>query len=226
MRHPPEPQFRRARRPEQQDQRRHAILAAAEAMLAEVPLEDVGLRELSRRLAIPKSNVVRYFGTREGVLLELLHRSLASWLDQLDRELGAGPCGIERLVETWARTLAAHPLLCRLWSQLATVLERNVSADSVHRFKLADLEHRRRLARMIHRCVPELDEEASLYVTRIAVVAVAGLWPFCTPTPTVVEATTDPRLADARLDFAAMYADILRITITGLLALPRDTAAG
>jgi AcrR family transcriptional regulator len=221
---PPEPEFQRARRPEQQDRRRQAILEAAEALLAEIPVEDVGLRELSRRLGIPKTNVVRYFGTREGVLLELLNRNRASWLDALERELGEGPCDTERLIASWTLTLAAQPLLCRLWSQLATVLERNASVDSVHRYKLTDLDHRRRLARVIRHCVPAFDDGTALHLTRLADVSLAGLWPFCTPTPTVVEATADPQLADARVDFATMYSDILRITVAGLLARTGEPA--
>jgi AcrR family transcriptional regulator len=46
-----EPGFRRARGREQQELRRRAILDAAEVLLAEVPLDDLGLRELSRRLS-------------------------------------------------------------------------------------------------------------------------------------------------------------------------------
>ncbi|GAB3881264.1 hypothetical protein GCM10027612_10090 [Microbispora bryophytorum subsp. camponoti] len=44
-----------------------------------------------------------------------------------------------------------------------------------------------------------------------------GLWPFSNPTPTVVEATADPRLAGSRVDFATMYGEILQTTLAGLL---------
>ncbi|GAA1464258.1 TetR family transcriptional regulator [Nocardiopsis exhalans] len=217
----PATEFQRARRPEQQDQRRSAILEEAEALLADVPVQDLSLRELSRRLGTPKSNVVRYFGTREGVLLELLQRGRDRWLLALESELGSGPGGSGPLVESWARTLAADPLLCQLWSQLATVLERNVSVDSIRRHKLAELEHRQRLARLVRCRVPGIGDAGALHMTRVATVALAGLWPFCSPTQAMTEATADPRLHESRMDFATAYADILGITLTGLLARER-----
>ena len=64
--------FQRARSEEQREARRRAILDAAAAMLTEMPLAQVTLNELSRRAGLAKSNVLRYFESREAVLLELL----------------------------------------------------------------------------------------------------------------------------------------------------------
>jgi hypothetical protein len=47
----------------------HDGLAAA--MLREMPVAELSLNELSRRVGLAKSNVLRYFETREAVLLEL-----------------------------------------------------------------------------------------------------------------------------------------------------------
>lgn len=81
--------FRRARSEEQREIRRRAILDTAAAMLAEMPVAEVSLNELSRRVGLAKSNVLRYFESREAVLLELLDDFLGTWLDQLGTELAA-----------------------------------------------------------------------------------------------------------------------------------------
>ena len=62
--------FQRARSEEQREARRQAILGAAAAMLAEMPVAEITLNELSRRVGLAKSNVLRYFESREAVLLE------------------------------------------------------------------------------------------------------------------------------------------------------------
>ena len=49
-------------------------------MLEEMPVAEVSLNELSRRVGLAKSNVLRYFESREAVLLELLLDFLGSWL--------------------------------------------------------------------------------------------------------------------------------------------------
>ena len=82
--------FQRARSDEQRELRRRAILDTAAAMLVEMPVADVSLNELSRRVGLAKSNVLRYFESREAVLLELLDRYLETWLVELADELAAG----------------------------------------------------------------------------------------------------------------------------------------
>ena len=52
------------------------VLDAAEALLAEMPVEEISLRELGRRLGVSKTHVVRYFESREGVFLELTGHAL------------------------------------------------------------------------------------------------------------------------------------------------------
>src|SRR5919108_179903 len=94
--------FQRARRPEQREARRQAILDVAEAMLAQDPTSEISLREISRRVGLATSNVLRYFDSREAIFLELLARESTRWLDELERELdelepGSGVAACERV---------------------------------------------------------------------------------------------------------------------------------
>jgi AcrR family transcriptional regulator len=212
------PAFQRARRPEQRELRRQEILDAAQALLAEMPAEEISLRELGRRLGVSKTHVVRYFESREGVFLEVLNRLRLSWLEALASEWPAPACEPDRVMQAWADSLAARPVLCQLWSLLPSVLERNVSASTVRSYKLVDLEHRTTLASLIRHRIPALGADDALTLTRYAVVSLVGLWPFSNPTPTVVEATADSRLAGSWVDFAEMYGEILQTTLAGLLA--------
>src|SRR3954463_1698588 len=102
--------FQRARRPEQREARRQAILDVAEAMLAQDPTAEISLREISRRVGLATSNVLRYFESREAIFLELLARESTSWLDALERELDelepdSGVPACERVARVWAATL-------------------------------------------------------------------------------------------------------------------------
>ncbi|MGW4669118.1 TetR family transcriptional regulator [Streptomyces sp. NPDC004324] len=213
-----DPGFQRARRPEQREQRRRVILDATEELLSEIPIDEISLRELSRRLGTSKTNVIRYFETREGVLLALLNRSREAWLDALEERLSPGAPGGEDVLRVLAESLAEQPLLCQLWSRLPTVLERNVSAETVLPYKLTDLEHRRRLAQLIRSQLPALGEDEALHLTRFAVVGLVGLWPFSNPAPSTAEVLSDPRLVDAHIDFVTAYTDFLRVSAAGLLA--------
>jgi AcrR family transcriptional regulator len=215
--------FRRARRPEQREQRRQAILDAAAAMLAEMPVADISLRELSRRVGLAGSNVLRYFETREGVFLALLDKLSEEWLDQLERDLGANSSHrpvepVERIAQTWARSLASRPLLCELTSVLSGVLERNVSVDSVREFKRRAIARNGRLASLIRGLVPELSERAALEIASLAHSLLAGLWPLANPGPVVRAATEDPELAAAHVDFTGRMTRGLLLLLAGQLA--------
>src|ERR1700742_2928047 len=67
-------------------------------MLAEMPVADVTLNELSRRVGLAKSNVLRYFESREAVLLDLLGSQWQEWLPGPGRGAGhaQGPGGARR----------------------------------------------------------------------------------------------------------------------------------
>src|SRR3984893_18956125 len=79
----------RPQRPEQREARRQSILDAAEAMLAQGVTAEISLREISRRVGLATSNVLRYFESREAIFLELLARESTSWLDALEQQLDA-----------------------------------------------------------------------------------------------------------------------------------------
>src|ERR1700744_1217086 len=82
--------FQRARSKEQREARRQAILDTAAAMLDEMPVSEVTLNELSRRVGLAKSNVLRYSESREAIMLELLDQAWKQWLTDLERQLAPG----------------------------------------------------------------------------------------------------------------------------------------
>src|ERR1700754_3905530 len=123
--------FQRARRPEQMAARRTAIMATAGEMLAEKSVGDISLRELSDRVGLAKSNVLRYFDSREAIFLEVLDAEFTAWLSALDDDLGrprarkAGYASEIRIATAIADSLVSRPLLCELVGSMAGVLERN-----------------------------------------------------------------------------------------------------
>jgi AcrR family transcriptional regulator len=218
--------FQRARSEEQRAARRRAILGAAGAMLAEMPVAEVTLNELSRRAGLAKSNVLRYFESREAVLLELLDSAWQDWLVQLDRELTravdpAAPvtARCDQLAAATAASLAARPMLCDLVSAQAAVLERNVSAHVAAQCKRASMAGIAALGGLMHRCVPELGEPDAVKLAGAAVMTTGALWPHTQPSAAMLAAyEADPELSVLRLDFTATMREVLEVLTAGLLA--------
>lgn len=210
--------FQRARKPEQRDLRRQAILDAAQELLTELPAAEISLREIARRLGGSKSGIVRYYETREGLFLELLQRTREEWLDDFESRLpGLTPGNDAAITDLWSTSLAERPVLCELWSLLPSVLERNVSPESIRGFKLENRKALGRLAGLIAGHVPGLADEAALELVNISVSFLVGLWPFANPTPAVREAIEDPRLETSRIDFVDSFSRALQVFANGLL---------
>ncbi|GAA2881545.1 TetR family transcriptional regulator [Actinoplanes cyaneus] len=205
--------FRRARSPEQREARRRVILGVAADLLGEMPLSEISLRELARRVGLSKTNVVRYFETREAVFFALLLQSMSDWLDDLPAELDA-----ERVPESLAESLGRRPLICELWSALGSELERNISAAAALEFKLAHGALQGRLAALLTERLTGFGEAAAREFVAMTILLVAGLWPFANPAPSVAEALLDARLAPSRVDFPVRLGRALRIVLDGLPA--------
>ncbi len=216
--------FQRARSDEQRALRSQAILDTAAAMLQEMPVADISLNELSRRVGLAKSNVLRYFDSREAVLLELLASCSREWLAQLAAELPSAigrRAGFKRRAEQLATavtgSLVERPVLCDLISAQAAVLEHNVSAEAVTRDKLAALEDAEVFAGLVLDALPELSRDAAWRYVVGAWVMTSALWAHARPPEAVLEAlAADPRLEKARLDLPATLADYLTTLAIGL----------
>ena len=95
-------------------------MAVAREMLAEKNVADISLRELADRVGLAKSNVLRYFDSREAIFLEVLDEEITAWLGDVDALLGrprarkAGYANEIRVATGIADSLLQRQLLCEL----------------------------------------------------------------------------------------------------------------
>jgi AcrR family transcriptional regulator len=183
--------FQRARRPEQMAERRAAIMAAAREMLVEKSVADISLRELSGRVGLAKSNVLRYFDSREAIFLEVLDEEFAAWLGDVERLLGrprarkTGYANEIRVATGIADSLVERPLLCELVGSMAGELERNISREFARGFKAGAMEKIAALAQLVARHLPWLPAESTAFFAEGALALTAGMYPFSVPTEPV-----------------------------------------
>lgn len=214
--------FQRARSNEQRDHRRSAILTTATAMLGEMPVADITLNELSRRVGLAKSNVLRYFESREAVLLELLSTQLDEWISALDfSNVAVGDqlqVRAERVGGLVAASLGDRPTLCDLISAQAAVLERNVSTDVVLAHKRAVQNSVREFGAKLRTVIPEADDSDIYQVIASTLLMTSGAWPRSQPTEALTAAyQADPSVGGHDFDFVGFVQQTVAFTITGLL---------
>jgi AcrR family transcriptional regulator len=211
--------FERARRPEHKEQRRLAILNAACAAATERGVRNVTLGDIATAAGMAKSNVLRYFGTREEIYLELCLESFKDWLSALgeafEREQPSGPGAAAHVVAT---SLADWPMLCDLLSQHAATLEHNVRPEHGAAFKVAMLAATADLGMRLAEAMPELQGEKIFELGAVTFISIAAIWPTCT-TPEAITALMDPAiLALLPATFAERLERMLHPLYVGVLA--------
>lgn len=214
--------FQRARSDEQRAERRQAILGTAEAMLAEMPVAQLTLNELSRQVGLAKSNVLRYFETREAVLLALLNEELDAWAASIESSRiprGGLPRRIDALAHRLTASLAERPMLCDLISAQASVLERNVSTEVVLEHKRGTGEVATRLQAFIRAALPELDDAGAYTVVATTLLMCSAAWPQGHPSEAVLAAyAQDADVRSHQMDFDAWMQRTVALCIRGLLS--------
>ncbi|MCI0157319.1 TetR/AcrR family transcriptional regulator [Leifsonia shinshuensis] len=211
--------FSRARSEEQRAQRREAILSAAAEMLVDTRVAELSLNELARRVGLAKSNVLRYFESREAVLLELYGREFAAWLDALEARLAALAAHTpESLAAAVADTAAERPVFAELCAAAPGILEHNISGPVARDYKRALLAHVARLGALASPWIGEDQADVLLFVGTVTL-GIGGIWSTCRLSPGMAEAyRLDPELAGFRVDFRESLEVLLVTVVRGLRA--------
>jgi AcrR family transcriptional regulator len=175
-------------------------MTGAREMLAEKNLADISLRELSDRVGLAKSNVLRYFDSREAIFLEVLDEEFQAWLTDLGTRLGkprqrkADNAAEVRVATIMAASLVDAELLCELLASMAVVLERNISGEFARDFKARATANIGAVAQLTARHLPWLPSEFIEFFAEGALTLTAGMYPFSVPTEPV-------RIAMAEMGF-------------------------
>ncbi|MGR6914149.1 TetR family transcriptional regulator [[Actinomadura] parvosata] len=186
--------FLRARRPEHKQQRREAILAAARELARTSGVRNVSLGAVAEAVGLAKSNIVRYFGTREEIYLELLVDEWHQWGEAVAERLRTVASTAEAMTAL-AETIADRPLFCDLLGHASTSLEHNVSVPAARAFKHAVLDQVRAMGAELARATDLTEREGAELVG--AASGLAGmLYPAANPPPALAQVyAEDPELA-------------------------------
>lgn len=198
-------------------------------MLTEMPVAKLSLNELSRRVGLAKANVLRYFESREAVLLDLLDTEIHAWITELERTPADGH-GTARergdaLADLLATSMARRPVLCDLFSAQGAVLEQNISTETGIRHKRAARESLQSLVRLVLRHVPELGAEGAAALVETTLLMAMSAWQCSRPSDAMLAVyASDPELASMRLDFTDLVRRATAVAATGLLARRQQSA--
>ena len=222
--------LRRARSPEDKEQRRQDILDHAWALFQARPWAEITMSDVAEASGLSKAALYRYFETKETLFLEVEAVRLGSWLHELGAELErlprpASPEAVSALV---ADSLVARPGLPRLLALLHVSLEQNVPFDAALAFKRALHDWLERLGGQLEAALGSLRPGTGLGAALQLHALCIGLWQMADAGPVVKRLLERPELRPLRIDFRAALVTGSATMLHGLIRAqhkPEDTSA-
>jgi len=221
---------RRARSPEDKEQRRQDILDHAWELFQARPWPELTMSDVAEASGLSKAALYRYFETKESLFLEVEAARLGSWLQELGAELERlpRPATPESVAALIADSLVARPGLPRLLALLHVSLEQNVPFDAALAFKRALHDWLVSLGSQLEAAMGSLPPGAGLGAALQLHALSIGLWQMADAGPVVKRLLERPELRQLRIDFHAALVSGAATMLRGLARAepqPQDSSA-
>jgi TetR/AcrR family transcriptional regulator len=213
-------QFLRARQPDQISLRRDKLLeAAAELFDIEGP-GGAGLNAIAKKAGFTKSNVYRYFESREDVLLYLFLAEFDQLSGAAETAILAQECGDSFAVaDAFSRCFIQQPRCCHLMSIFSSVLEQNVSEAKIASVKRHLATQSAVIVAALVDRLPRASPQDCGWALAMTSALVAGMWPGVHPSPAAAKVL-------AKEEFAHMLLKPERDLTRSVAALLESISSG
>ncbi|MCB1144907.1 MAG: TetR/AcrR family transcriptional regulator [Leptospiraceae bacterium] len=158
--------FERARSEQSKEFRIQQILNASELIYSTTEFEKITYTQIAKEARFTRSNLYKYFRTKEDIFLHLLLSDLTKWIDRVESLfISHESFHHENFSRLWTSTLLDNERLLNLRSILFTHLEKNASEGSFLEFKNNSRLQIERLTEFLKKNLPvEEDKKISEFI--------------------------------------------------------------
>lgn len=218
LKRPESAAFRRARRPDQKEDRRQAILDMAQDELAASSFSQLTMAKLAQKVGLAKGTLYLYFETKEELLLALVENLLATWFSEIRAKLDKAKSKPEALARMTAASLLKQEALGRLLPIAISVTGQNASQPWVADYRNRVLNHCRRAGKSLESRAAGLAPGGGVRFLLYAFALVSGLSQFGVVTFKPNKSSSLPRDPKSqRSSFEREFMASLEIMMRGLI---------
>ncbi len=214
--------WERARSDEQKQERVSEILKAVASLYEESEVDEINLAQIAKRAKFTRSNLYKYFESKEEIFLELIERDRAEWLVDLEKTFKGVHLNAAEFTATWVELHLRHERMTRLLTILNTVLEKNVTLEALIRFKKSYYEVEARVVEAITGVFPELSANLArdFFLSQLALTV--GAYSFGNLNEKQLAAMKELGTSFEDEYFFELYANSIRALIESALARSRN----
>lgn len=170
--------WQRARTDDKKSERKEAIYQAAFTLFKEKGYEGVSFNGIAAQAGFTKSNMYRYFTSKEEVFLNVFGDLFENWFNDCINQLKAFDHEEDSLkfAQAWVKILLKHPEFLDLTPLMFIALEANSSYEELIEFKRMSKGLLYQLALEISRIYPALEGENAFQFLTLSYAATANYW--------------------------------------------------
>ncbi len=169
--------WQRARNQEQKEQRVSEIVAATARLHKKHSFEEISFSLIAREAGFTRSNLYKYFSSKEEVFLEFLIKDTRLWRADLIKTCHRHKIeSIDKFASVWVKTLVKHKRFLDLLSLLPAFLEKNVAEQSLVDFKRNVVNELKELSELLCEMFPALSPQKAGEFMELQLASMIGLY--------------------------------------------------
>ena len=206
----------RARTAKQKEERERTILSSALHVFKNIPYEKVTLLMIANKAGITRTNIYRYYKTREEIFLALYLFELDIWVKQIIIKFKIAQ-DLDTFVEIWTDILIRNETLLKLTPLFSVSLEKNTSEELLRKSKIEIRNQMEKVLPIIMKALPGMtsDKCISFFITHQALTA--GIWPMTQFSENEKKVIESIKIQESIIDFKSFYKECIFYYLKGLL---------
>lgn len=201
--------WERARSEEQIEYRINEILEATAKLYKEHRFEEITFVMIAKKAGFTRSNLYRYFKTKEDIFLKLLAHDISAWAQELQTIFIKEVTSLNDFTKTWVTAFLKHERLLDIYAILYSMLEKNATLEALVDFKQSLMQDMNLSVATLSK-VLGISPETALEFLYASMSLVSGTYPLLAMTPKQKEAArivgmeTSPEMATSMLENAIL----------------------
>lgn len=196
-------------------------------LLKEAGIEAVTLNSLAQAVGLSKSNLYRYFESREDVLAEvyyteaeLLAEDVIASFKSIPRQNDLSSCAA-----LFSNACGGRPIFCLLHTQMVGRVEQHISLDRLVNLKTEYARMSMDAAQALYEAVPALGKHGAARGIQMFLQHLVGCWQFCNLGENATAAIEQVGINQFRQPFRQLLAQSCHTILIGLVAQAKEGPA-
>ncbi len=198
-------------------EKRQTILSTALQIFRNTSYSEVTMSAVAVKAKLAKGTLFLYFPTKEEMFLALMEEQLIEWFDAVDAELDSlEESSIPAVAALFANSLDERAEFTRLLAIHSTILEQNVSYESIFKHKQLILQRLVGTGSRLEKSLPFLQIGQGAHFILQCQALVVGLWHLTDPSPLASKVIEKEGLTAFKLDFNLEFQSVLTSLLYGI----------